>query len=188
MKNSVTKDYIAYDYLKLEVLPDLEQLYVDCYQSFGWELTNVSESSIDQDYYINGNFAIENPLVTLKFKRNRKIKNKIELLKLQKSMEEAFKKIDKLNNEPDLISTMYSISIGVVGMLFIVFSILSFIASTPFYILGVLNGIVGIIGFLMAFLIFNKKRTQLKEKNEILIEEQYNIIYEYCEKANNLIQ
>lgn len=187
MKNSITKDFIAYDYLKLEVLPDLEQLYVDCYQSFGWELTKVSETNINQDYYINGRTFLEKPLVTLKFKRNRKIKNKAELLKLQKDMEDYFKKIDKLKKEPELIGTIYSMILGVVGLLFIIFSILSLTSKTPFYILGVINGIVGVVGVILAFFMYNKKRKQLQEKNEILIEEQYNNIYELCEKANNLI-
>lgn len=187
MKNSITKDFIAYDYLKLEVLPDLEQLYVDCYQSFGWELTKVSEKNINQDYYINSRTFIENPLVTLKFKRNRKIKNKAELLKLQKSMEDSFKKINKLKKEPELISTMYSMILGVVGLLFVFFSFLSLTSKTPFYILGVINGIVGAVGIVLAFFMYNKKRKQLQEKNEIIIEEQYNDISEYCEKANNLI-
>lgn len=187
MKNSVTKDFIAYDYLKLEVLTDLEQLYVDCYQSFGWELTKVLEKTKDQDYYINGGILIENPLVTLKFKRNRKIKNKAELLKLQKNMEDSFKKIDKLKKEPELVSTMYSLILGIIGMLFIIFSILSLTSKSPFYILGVINGIVGAIGFISAFFMYNKKRKQIQEKNEILIEEEYNNIYEHCEKAYNLI-
>lgn len=187
MKNSITKDFIAYDYLKLEVLPDLEQLYVDCYQSFGWELTKVSEKTIDQDYYINGRTFIEKPLVTLKFKRNRKIKNKVELLKLQKNMEEAFKKIEKLNKEPELISTIYSVSLGVIGLLFIIFFILSLTSQNPLYILGIINGIIGIAGLILAYFMYNKKRKEIQAKNEILIEEQYNIIYENCEKANNLI-
>lgn len=188
MKNSITKDFIAYDYLKLEVLLDLEQLYVDCYQCLGWKLIKVIETSIGQDYYINSRSLIEKPLVILKFKRNRKIKNKVELLKIQKSMEISFKKVNKLNKEADIISTIYSVSLGVIGLLFIIFSILSFIAKKPFYIFGVVNAVVGVTGFTLAFFMYNKKRKQIQEKNEILIEEQYNNIYEYCEQANNLIR
>lgn len=185
--NTITKDFTTYDYLKLEVLSDLEQLYVDCYQSLGWNLTKVSENTLTKDYYINGGILIEPSLVTLKFKRNRKIKNKTELLKIQRNMENSFKKIDKLKKEPELISTMYSLILGVTGMTFIIFSILSFISKNPFYILGVINGIVGFIGLISALLIYNKKRKQIQEKNEILIEEEYDSIYEYCKKAHNLI-
>lgn len=181
----ITKDYIAYDYIKLEVLSELEQLYIDCYQSFGWQLTSISEINMNQDYYINGRTFPEKNLITLKFKRNRKIKNKAELLTLQNNMEDYFKKIAKLKKEPELIGTMYSMIFGVIGLLFIIFSFLSFTSTNPF--LGIINGIIGSIDVILAFFMYNKKRKQLQEKNEILIEELYNLIHEQCEKAYNLV-
>ena len=42
MKNSETKDFVAYEYLSLDVDSDKEPLYIDCYENFGWFLTNNS--------------------------------------------------------------------------------------------------------------------------------------------------
>lgn len=187
MKNSVAKDFVVYDYLSIDVNPEQEQLYVDCYQNFGWEFVSSNGNNPNQDYYVNNPDINQINLVKIKFKRDRKIKNKAELLILQKKMESTLKKIDKLTKEPEMISTMYSMIIGVIGLLFFVFGILSYIASNPLYILAVLNGIIGIAGFTVAFLINGKIRKQKQEQNETLIEGQYDLIYEYCEKANKLI-
>ena len=101
-------------------------------------------------------------------------------------MEDSFKKIEKLKKQPELISTIYSISIGVIGIPFLIFSILSFKSSI--YLLGILNIIVSLICFMLGYFKNNKIQEQKEEQNRILIEEQYDIIYEYCEKANKLIQ
>ena len=187
MKNSVAKDFVVYDYLSIDVNPEQEQLYVDCYQNFGWEFVSSSGNNLNQDYYVNNPNINQISLVKIKFKRDRKIKNKAELLILQKKMESTLKKNEKLTKEPEMISTMYSMIIGVIGLLFFVFGVLSYIASNPLYILAVLNGIIGIIGFAAAFLINGKVKKQKQEENEVLIEKEYDLISEYCEKANKLI-
>lgn len=187
MKNSVAKDFVIYDYLSIDVNPEQEQLYVDCYQKFGWEYVSSNGNNPNQDYYVNNPNINQINLVSIKFKRDKKIKNKAELLILQKKMESTLKKIDKLTKEPEMLSTMYSMIVGVVGLVFFIFGVLSYIATNPIYILAVLNGLVGIAGFIVAFFINGKIRKQKQEQNEILIEEQYDLIYEYCEKANKLI-
>lgn len=187
MKNSITKDFIIYEHLSIDVNPEQEQLYVDCYQSFGWEFVSSSGNTLNQDYYVNDPNLNKINLVHIKFKRDKKIKNKAELLILQKKMESTLKKIDKLTKEPEMISTMYSMIIGIIGLVFFAFGILSYIASNPIYMLAILNGIIGIVGFIIAFLINGKIKKQKEEQNEVLIEEQYNLIYGYCEKANKLI-
>lgn len=179
MKNSI----IIYDYLSIEVSPNQEQLYVDCYQNFGWEFISSNENNLNKDYYVNNPNINKINLVTIKFKRDRKIKNKAELLILQKKMESTLKKIDKLDKEPEMKSTMYSIIVGVIGLLFLTFSILSY----PIYILSIINGIVTLACFLFAFLINGKIKKQKQEQNEVLIEKEYDLITEYCEKANKLI-
>ena len=187
MKNSVIKDFVVYDYLSIDVNVEQEQLYVDCYQNFGWEFVSSSGNNQNQDYYVNNPNINQINLVHIKFKRDRKIKNKAELLILQKKMESTLKKIDKLIKEPEMISTMYSIIIGIVGLAFFSFGVLSYIASNPIYVLAVLNGIIGIAGFAVAFFINGKVKKQKQEQNELLIEKEYNLIFEYCEKAIKLI-
>jgi len=53
VKNSVTRDFIAYDYLSVDVNFELEAMYIDCYQNFGWILTSNIICNEPQNYYIN---------------------------------------------------------------------------------------------------------------------------------------
>ena len=50
VKNGVTKDFTVYDYLSVDVELEHEQLYVDCYQNFGWLFIS-SSNVLNQDYY-----------------------------------------------------------------------------------------------------------------------------------------
>ena len=187
MKNSVTRDFIAYDYLSLDVPINKEQLYIDCYQSFGWILVSYNPISTMQDYYINNHNINIEKLVNIKFKRDRKIKNKVKLLTLQRNMEISLKKLNQLERQPELIGIMYSMTIGIIGTIFSIFSILSITANTPLYIPFVLNGIIGIIGLVLPYFVYNKSKIKKQEQNKILIEGQLNHIYDSCEEANNLI-
>lgn len=187
MKKSNSKEFVIYDYLSLNVNKEYEQLYVDCYQSFGWIFVSSNGRNENEDYFINNRNIYEIDLVNIKFKRDKKIKNKKELLSLQKKLELALKNIDKLTKEVDFFSTMCSISIGVIGLAFFTIAVILYIYKKNLLILSILNGIIGVVAFLLAYILYDKIKLMKQEKNEILIDEQYNIVYECCETANKLI-
>lgn len=187
MKNSVTRDFIAYDYLSLNVPIEHEQLYIDCYQNFGWVLISNVTRIDKNDYYINNYNYNEIEFVNIKFKRDRKIKNKLKLYNLQTEMEKALKKIIKLEKQPELLAIMYSLIIGIIGTIFLTLFILSIISKNNLYILNTINIIIGIICLILPYFVYNKVKIKTKEKNQLLIEEQYNIVYDNCEKANDLL-
>ena len=92
MKNTETKEFIAYEYFSTNVESDKEALYIDCYENFGWTLiNNISNNGLvdNEDYYIN-NYYI-NKLINLKFKRDRKIPNKAKIIHYQKTCENSLK-------------------------------------------------------------------------------------------------
>jgi len=187
MKNSETRDFIAYEYLSLNVKSEKEPLYIDCYENFGWILINNTALIDKEDYYINNSNTTNNKLVNIKLKRDRKIKNKIQLLSLQKKLESALNELEKLEKEPTSIGFIYAMTIGLVGTIFMALSVFSITASNPLVILGILCGIVGIIGWVLPYFVFIRVKADKSQKNIILIEEQYNIIYDSCEQAKKLI-
>ena len=63
------KNFTTYDYTSVVVNKELESIYIDTYESFGWELTS-SELSMQ-----NTNMSKN---IKLSFKRDRKI-NKIKI-------------------------------------------------------------------------------------------------------------
>jgi len=178
------ENYVAYDYVSINVKNDLEPMYRDCYENFGW--IPVSSESRKNDYYINSTINISD-LVTLKFKRDRKINNKAELQTLQRKCESAFEKISKLEKEPGTSATTYSLSVATVGIVFMAISVFSITGESILWIPAIIGGLLGIIGWILPFLVFKKIKTKKTEENVSKIEEQYNIIYDTCEEGRKLI-
>lgn len=187
MRNSETKDFVAYEYLSLNVKSEKEPLYIDCYENFGWILINNTPLVDKEDYYINNSNVNNNKLVNLKFKRDRKIKNKIKLQSLQRKLEVALKELEKLEREPVIEGATYSMIVGVIGTIFMALSVFAITANNPFIIAGILCGIVGIVGWVIPYFIFLKIKGNKTKENTVLIEEQYNTIYDSCEQAKKLI-
>ncbi len=192
MKNSETKEFIAYEYLNINVKSDKEPLYTDCYEAFGWILTNNAALVEEGDYYLNNlpNVNVTKQ-VNLKFKRDRKIPNKGELQTLQRKMENSLKEIDKLEKEPMSKGVTKSLSIGLIGTIFLAISVFAITASTlslSNYIICIISGIIGLAGWLFGFLSYKNTKTKVEKENTQLIEEQYNAVYDCCEKASKLIK
>lgn len=187
MKNSETKDFIAYEYLSINVKSEHEPLYIDCYENFGWILINNTALVDSDDYYLNNTYINANKLVNIKFKRDRRIKNKVQLLSLQRKLEIALKEIERLEKEPNTLGMIWSMVIGVIGTIFLALSVFSITATSPLYIPFVLCGIIGLIGWVLPYFVYRKIKITKEEENVSLIEEQYNTIYDSCEQAKKLI-
>ena len=189
MKNSETKDFIAYEYLSINVVNEKETLYIDCYENFGWGLTNSStiNSLIDkEDYYIN-NTNINNKLINLKFKRDRKIPNKAKIINLQNKCENGLKELARLEKEPASKGSVYAVVNAIVGTIFLTVSVFAITSSTPLYMLCAITGFIGLINWLVSYPIYKKVKTKQEKINMPLIEEQYNVIYDSCEQAQKLL-
>lgn len=192
MKNSETKEFIAYEYLNIDIESNKEPLYIDCYEAFGWKLVNNTTQLEEGDYYVNNiNNVTGNKIVTLKLKRDRKIPNKGELQSLQRKMENTLKEISKLENEPNTKSIMKALTIGLIGTIFLAISVFAITAknlSIINYITCGITGIIGIAGWVLGFISYKTTKTKIEQANTSLIEEQYNTVYDCCEKANKLIK
>lgn len=187
MKNSETKDFVAYEYLSINVRSEKEALYVDCYENFGWILTNSNSALVEkEDYYINNSNLSDNKLINLKFKRDRKIKNKVKLLSLQRKLEMALKEMEKLERQPKTAGLISALSIGLVGTVFLAISVFAITAIKPLYLVCALTGIIGLVGWGLGFFSYKYVKDKKEKENISLIDEQYNIIYDSQEQAKKL--
>lgn len=186
MKNSETKDFVAYEYLSINVKSEKEPLYIDCYENFGWILVNNNSLVEKEDYYINNYNINNNKLVNLKFKRDRRIKNKAELQKLQRKLEIAFKEMERLEKQASTNGIISALSIGLIGTIFLAISVFAITASKPLYLVCAITGIIGLVGWLFGFLSYGRVKSKKEKENVSLIDEQYNIIYDSCEQAKKL--
>lgn len=187
MKNSETKDFVAYEYISMNVKSDKEPLYIDCYENFGWTLINNTALIDKDDYYLNNTNLNDKKLVNIKFKRDRRIKNKNELMNLQRKLEIALRELERLENEPEKDGIIWALVLGFIGTIFMALSVFSVTAANPLYIACILFGIIGMIGWILPYFTYKKVRETKVKENTSLIEEQYNVIYDSCEQAKKLV-
>lgn len=173
------KKFRTYDYTSVVVNKELESVYIDTYESFGWELTT-SELSMQ-----NTNMTKN---IKLSFKRDRKINKKSELNKLQKETEICFSNIKKFDKQKTSRATINALSIGLLAIIFIALSV--FIITDYIRISRFFSGLFGTLGILLCippYFIYRQTVTNSTEKIGPLIDKEYDKISDICLKAHNLI-
>ncbi len=174
--SEVTKNadgFVGYEYKDVTVKRNLESVYADGYTNFGWTLegTSVPIQSIGS--------------VTMKFKRDRKIRNKAELSRLQRQFDACVAEIENLEFSKVVGASTVAYVIGVVGTAFMAGSVFSHIAGMlP---LSIILAIPGFAGWIIPYFSFVNIRRKKTEQVAPLIDQKYDEIYDVCEKANGLL-
>ncbi len=179
MQENIKSDYVAYEYLSVDVKKNFELIYTDCYENLGWQAISSSES---ENVLINHGIG---SMVNLKLKRARKIKNRSMLLSLQRKCEGALSKIDRLETSKESNAVIISLSIGIAGLGFLMGAVFGFLAGK--LLLATVLVLLGCIGFAFPFSIYKKIKIKQESKVALLIEEQYDLIYSFCEQAKKLL-
>lgn len=172
-------NYVAYEFLTVDVKKDFELIYTDCYENLGWQSIYNSES---ENLQINPGLDLT---VNLKFKRDRKIKNRSMLVSLQKKCEGALKKIDKLEKSKEFEAMIVSLSTGIAGLLSLTGAVFSFLTGETG--LTIVLTLFAFVGFAFPLYFYKRIKADQELKVGTLIQEQYDIIYDVCERAKNLI-
>jgi hypothetical protein len=174
--NELTKtseSYVGYEYTDVVVNRDMENVFTDAYPSFGW----IPDGSAASDFGIT--------TVNLKFKRDRRIRNKAELTRLQRQFESNAREIEKLEQSKTTKASIAAYTIGLIGTAFMAGSVFAFLASMiPLFIV---LAIPGFIGWGLAYVSFIKIKANRIKKVTPMIEQQYDAVYDICEKACGLL-
>lgn len=181
--------YVQYEYLSINVKSKKEPMYIDIYESFGWNLITATALVDVEDYYINHTNISDEKMINIKFKRDRKINNKEKLNSLQRECEENLKKINNLEKEPFSKGTANALTFGLLGCVFLAISVffITGMNSLLGYIIGTPIGIVGIAIWAYAYFKFKSIKEKLEEKNSPVIEEMTEKVYLICSKAHELL-
>jgi len=171
--------YVAYEYLSVNVKKDLEPIYTDCYENLGWQ--NIFNPETDNMIIHRG----VDILVNLKFKRDRKMKNRSMLLSFQKKCEGALSKISKLEKSKETGAMIGSFTTGIIGLGLITGAIFGFLADKT--LLAIVLALPGCMSWAFAFPVYKKIRSNQEAKVASLIEEQYDLVYDVCEQARKLL-
>ena len=165
--------FIGYEYKDVTVKRNMESVYADGYINFGWTLedTSIPLQSIGS--------------VTMKFKRDRKIRNKAELTRLQRQFEACVQEIERLEISKSIIASAVAYGLGIVGAAFMAGSVFAYISGmVPLTIILAIPAFAGWILPYFCYLNISRKKT---EQVTPLIDQKYDEIYEVCEKASGLL-
>ncbi len=174
--SEITKNaegFVGYEYKEVTVKRSMESVYADGYTNFGWTLEGTA-------------FPIQSfNSISMKFKRDRKIRNKAELTRLQRQFEACVTEIERLEFSKVVGASTVAYVIGVVGTAFMAGSVFAHIAGMlPLSVLLAIPGFAGWIIPYFCYLRLCKKKT---EQVTPLIDQKYDEIYEVCEKADSLV-
>ena len=168
-------NFVGYEYKDITVDREMESMYVDGYQNFGWAL----EKAIAPQIGLNN--------VTLKFKRDRRIRNKMELTRLQRQFETCVLEIMKMEKSKADKATITAFTVGLVGTAFMAGSVFAVVATPPIIPLCIVLAIPAFVGWVIPYFLYKSTYAQKSAQLVPLIDQKYDEIYEVCERANNLL-
>lgn len=175
------EDFVGYEYKEIYTESSRASFLIDGYENFGWVLDDNIPGNNDNVHLPHQKKVI------LRFKRDRKIINKMELTRLQRNFEAYVNETQKLEESKTSVASMYALILGVLGTAFMACSVFAVTAQPPHIVLCILFAIPGFIGWIFPYYIYKKTVGKQTVKLTPLIEEKYNEIYEICEKGNRLL-
>lgn len=166
--------FVVYEYKEVTTTRDKQALYADGYPNFGWEPEKGSFSGAGF------------PLVSLKFKRDRRIRNKAELARLQRQFETGVTEIGRLEKTKASAAMAVAITVGVIGTALLAGAAFAFL-SGHLTALMILLAVPGFVGWFLPYLLYKKIRIKKSAAAEKQIEHQYDSLYDVCSQGHALL-
>lgn len=166
--------FTGYEYIEVTTQRKLESVYADSYPSFGWELDRTSTPPQGDTF------------VALRFKRDRKIRNKLELSRLQRQFDSGVDEIKALERAKVFKAAAAAYLVGLIGTAFMAASVFCFIAGNT--LPSVLLAIPGILGWIVPYLLYRSINARKAAEIMPMIDQKYDEIYAVCEQASQLLQ
>ena len=167
------KGFVGFEYMEVSAKHWMESLYVDSYENFGWEF--------------EGEAARESPggLVTLKFKRDRKLRNKAELTRLQRQFEACAQEIETLERSRTTTASIAAFTIGLAGTVLLGGAMFAYLRGLlP---LMVVLAVPGFPGWIVPYFCHQRLRQKRERQIAPLIERKNDEIYSVCQRGRRLL-
>jgi hypothetical protein len=166
-------DFVAYEYTTIRVERDLEPLYKDAYSNFGWIVEGYGPSLPNVT------------LVSVKLKRDRRIKNRPMVLELQRQCENALTSITSLEKAKTTTAMAWSLGLGIVGSALLAGAV--FAINADLIVLSIPLGALGLVGWTAGYLAHSRVKASKTAQLAPLIDRQYDVVYETGEQASRLL-
>lgn len=165
--------FVGFEYKEIIVKKAMQSLYADNFSDFGWIEDGIEEAIGKVDS------------IVMKFKRDRKITNRVELTRLQRQFEACVSEIVALEQSKVIKAASTAYVIGIVGTVFMSGSVFAVIAGKV--ALCILLAVPAVVGWISPYFIYKLISKKKTEELNPLIDEKYDELYEVCEKANALL-
>lgn len=172
---SQQKDFVGYEYKEITAPTNKISLYMDCYESFGWQ-ADANISTVSGLHH-----------TTLRMKRDRKIVNKMELTRLQNHFEACAKEIETLEKSKTSVASIWAFIVGIIGTAFMAGSTFAVTHEPPMILLCILLAVPGLIGWALPYFLYRRIAASQIKKIQPLIEAKQEEIYTICEKGHSLL-
>jgi hypothetical protein len=169
-----SENFVGYEYKEVTTTREMEGVYADGYPNFGWKLDGCTPSAVGLS------------TVNLKFKRDRKIRNKAELSRLQRQFEQGVGEIGNLERSKTSSAFITAMTVGLIGTAFLAGATFAYIYGGMIALMVIL-AVPGFIGWFLPYQLYKKIRAKKSATVTPLIEQQYDAIYEVCEKGHALL-
>lgn len=165
--------FIGFEYKDITVRKTMGAVYMDSYKSFGWV------------YEGNGETVGKPNSIVIKFKRDRKIRNKAELTRLQRQFDAFAEEIIRMEDSKKTKAAAVAYVVGVIGTAFMAGSVFAVTAGKvgP----SIVFAIPGFLGWIIPYLLFRSISGKRTEQVNPMISQKYEELYNVCEKANDLL-
>ena len=175
MKERSTSDFTAYEYKEVTVERSNASLYLDGYESFGWQQ--------DENFPPKENSG----KVVLHFKRSRKLVNRMELTRLQRNFEADLEEITALEQSKSSAAIAWAVGIGLLGTAFMAAAVFAITAAPPHVLLCIVLAIPAFAGWAAPSFVYRKIKHTKTQQVEPFIEAKREEIYTLCEKGQSLL-
>lgn len=169
-------NFIGYEYRDVAVKRNMASVIVDGYENFGWEVDSTCDT-------IDSLTTIDKTVI--KFKRDRKIRNKAELTRLQRNFDACIGEVESLEKSKYILPSVIAYITGIIGTALMAGSVFCYIAANiiPCIILAV----PAFIGWVLPYFLYKSILEKKTEAITPLIEDKYDELYTVCKEANALL-
>lgn len=168
-------NFIGYEYQEVMVKRSMISVYADGYENFGWEMEGTEERP--------GKTAVDT--IVMKFKRDRKIRNKAELTRLQRNFDACISEILSLEASKQTKASIVAYTVAIIGTAFMAGSV--FFVTADKILPCVILAIPAFIGWILPYFLYRKVEEKKTDQVTPLIEQKYDELYTVCEKAHGLL-
>ena len=121
----------------------------------------------------------------MKFKRDRKLRNRVELTRLQHQFEAYAREIEVLERSRTTVASVVAFSVGLVGTALLGGAVFAYLHGVPpLMVLAV----PGFLGWITPCFCYRRLRDRREQQITPLIEQKNDEIYTVCEQGCHLLE